>query len=396
METDRSGHTFREKLRRSRRIVVKVGSGVLVDARHQLHTARITALTGSLARLMKRGVQLVLVCSGAVAAGAPLMDLQGRAKTIPQKQACAAVGQIRLMALYERLIGEQGRHTAQILLTQADMRNRERYLNAKNTFETLLEAGILPIVNENDSVVVEEIKFGDNDNLSAQVAALVQADLLLILSSVGGFYEGPIASADAGARPVSVVETITARHFEQARDVESSEGISTGGMRSKLLAIQKAAQYGVATVLASGLTEDAIEKVLSGKDEGTLFLPAEERLSARKHWILHSLLPAGTLTVDAGAVAALMRQGTSLLPIGISAVSGEFQSGNAVRIVGPDGREIARGLTHYSSAEVAAIRGRRSEEIESLLGYSYYDEVIHRDNLVLIRREVVDQEGRGT
>ena len=287
------------------------------------------------------------------------------------------------MSLYENFFSNQGHHTAQILLTQDDVANRERYLNAKNAFDTLFSARIIPIVNENDTVVVEEIKFGDNDNLSAQVAAMVRADLLLILSSVEGFYEiDPSNSQDSG-RLISVVEKITKDHFLYVRDSISS-GISTGGMGSKLLAIQQAAHYGVPTVLASGFKEGVIQRIISGEEEGTLFLAQENSISARKHWILHSLVPRGSLIIDAGAVHAVVKDGSSLLPIGISKVEGDFSSGHAVRVLASDGVEVARGLSHYSSSEARLIIGCKSEEIESLLGYSYYDEVIHRDNLVLV------------
>ncbi len=386
MGRQQSNREFRQTLSSARRIVVKVGSGVLVGEAQELGRARIGRLVESLGQLLEKQRQIILVTSGAVAAGAPAMGLAGSAKTIPQKQACAAVGQNLLMALYEQLFSLQGHHTAQILLTQDDFRNRERYLNARNTLETLLSAQILPIVNENDTVVVEEIKFGDNDNLSSQVAALVQADLLLILSTVEGFYEPPALGASEHPRIIPTVTEIDDTHFGYAQDIESPSRVTTGGMRSKLMAIEKAAHYGIPTVLASGLNPGSIERVLAGEEEGTLFLPLEERLSARKHWILHSLAPAGSLSVDGGAVRAILEQGKSLLSIGITSVSGEFGSGNAVRVLGPDGEEIARGLSYYSSAEVEIIRGGRSDEIESRLGYTYYDEVIHRDNLVPVNR----------
>jgi len=284
------------------------------------------------------------------------------------------------MALYEELLASRGHHSAQILLTQEDVRDRERYLNARNTFETLLSAGVIPIVNENDSVAVAEIKFGDNDNLSAEVSALVGADLLLILSVADGLYE----IFEPGQSPIPVVEKITNLHFDFAKDHLTPTGVSTGGMKSKLMAIRKANQYGIPAVLAGGLRDHVIEDIIAGKEIGTLFLPCEDKLSARHYWIRHTLAPKGTLSIDAGALRALTEQGRSLLPIGITAVEGNFRSGNAVRIAGPDGVEIARGLTYYSSQEVALIKGCKTGEIESKLGYRYYDEVVHRDNLVLI------------
>lgn len=385
MSSQEKIHSARQIITGARRIVVKIGSGILVNEDHHLDEERIGTLVEDLAQLLANKVQLVLVSSGAVAAGAPIMGLEKQDKTIPQKQACAALGQSRLMALYERLFSRHGYHTAQILLTQDDVRNRERYLNAKNTFEALLSAGILPVVNENDTVVVEEIKFGDNDNLSAQVAALVQADLLVILSSIGGFYDKDLTEVKENEKPVAVIEQITEDHFQHVQDQKIRNRITTGGMKSKLMAIQKAAHYGLPSVLANGLSEGILQRILKGEEEGTLFLAKKERLSARKHWILHSLVPLGSLTVDEGALRAIVEQGGSLLPIGITAVSGEFRSGNAVQVLGPDGTEVARGLSHYSSSEVQMIQGRKSEEIESLLGYSYCDEVVHRNDLVLLK-----------
>jgi glutamate 5-kinase len=369
----------RSRLCKARRVVVKVGSGVLTGADQTLNRGRISSLVDGLSSLLDRAVQTVLVTSGAVATGAPVMGLAGRPKSIPQKQACAAVGQTLLMALYEELFSARGHHSAQILLTQEDVRSRERYLNARNTFETLLCAGVVPIVNENDSVAVKEIKFGDNDNLSAEVAALVSADALLILSTVDGLYE----KFEPGQNPNSVIETITPAHFGWARDHVTASSVSTGGMKSKLLAIRKANEYGIPAVLAGGIKDRIVQRIFAGEDEGTLFLPRKDKLPARKYWILHTLAPKGSLWVDAGALRAIRENGRSLLPIGVTAVEGGFRSGNSVRILGPDGQEAARGITYYSAQEVTAIRGCRTDEIESKLGYRYYDEVVHRDNLVL-------------
>jgi glutamate 5-kinase len=376
---------MRQRLTRTQRLVVKFGSGMLVGRHHRLDEPRMESLVESLVRSLDRGIKVVIVSSGAVAAGAPILGLARKAKTIPQKQACAAIGQSLLMAVYEKLFSKRGHHTAQILLTQDDVRNRQRYLNARNTFETLLSEGIVPVVNENDTVVVEEIKFGDNDQLSAQVAALIGADLLLLLSTVAGLYEmNPVPGRDL-EKPIPLVERIRPSHFSFAQDQLKPTSISSGGMTSKLMAIEKAGQYGIPAVLASGLERGIIDRVISGEEEGTLFLPSEDRLSARKYWIMHTLAPRGTVTVDSGAVRVLREQGKSLLPIGIIGVEGNFRPGDSVRIVGPDGLEFAHGLTYYSSREIASIRGCRSEDIESRLGYRYYDEVIHRDNLVLIR-----------
>jgi glutamate 5-kinase len=373
-------HPIRARFSKARRIVVKVGSGVLTGSDQRLNRDRVKSLVRGLSQVMKNHVQVVLVTSGAVATGAPVMGLAGRTKTIPQKQACAAIGQTLLMAVYQEFFAEQGCHSAQILLTQDDVRSRERYLNARNTVETLLCSGVIPIVNENDSVAVQEIKFGDNDNLSAEVAALMGADLLLILSTVDGLYE----KFEPGQEPIPVVETITTSHFELAKDHITPQNVGTGGMKSKLLAVRKANHYGIPAVLAGGLQEAVIERVTAGENIGTLFLPNQDKLSAREYWILHTLAPKGSLSVDSGAMRALRDQGRSLLPIGVTAVEGTFRSGNSIRILGPDGAEIARGLSYYSSQEMVAIKGCRTDEIESKLGYRYYDEVVHRDNLVLV------------
>jgi glutamate 5-kinase len=370
----------RARFAKARRIVVKVGSGVLTGIDQRLNRDRVRSLVRGLTHLLENHIQAVLVTSGAVATGAPVMGLAGRTKSIPQKQACAAIGQTLLMAVYQEFFATLGRHSGQILLTQDDLRSRERYLNARNTFETLLCAGVVPIVNENDSVAVQEIKFGDNDNLSAEVAALIGADLLLILSTVDGLYE----RFEPGEEPIPVVETITTAHFELAKDHVTLQNVGTGGMRSKLLAVRKANHYGIAAVLAGGLQDTVIERVTAGENLGTLFLPHKDKLSAREYWILHTLAPKGSLMVDSGAVRAIRDQGRSLLPIGVTEVEGSFRSGNSIRILGPDGVEIARGLSYYSSQEMTAIKGCRTDEIESKLGYRYYDEVVHRDNLVLI------------
>ena len=386
MDTSIEGASYRQQLTRARRVVIKVGSGVLVDAQQCLDRPRIAALADGVADLCEQGLGVILVSSGAIAAGAPVLGLAGKTRTIPQNQACAAVGQFQLLAEYERCFSQRGHHAAQLLLTAADVRNRQRYRNAKNTLEALLKAGVVPIVNENDTVAVEEIQFGDNDHLSAQVSALARADLLLLLSTVDGlFAKGPGAPGVDDQRPLALVEAIDARHRESVRDDHVvPAGISSGGMQSKLAAIEKVGHYGIPAVLANGSRDGVIQRVLAGEAEGTLFLPARDRLSARKHWILHTLEPRGRLHLDAGAVRAIVERGRSLLPIGVCKVEGTFGAGDAVCLVGPDHRELARGTSSYGSAEVAAIASCRSEQIVERLGYTYGDEVIHRDDLVLL------------
>jgi glutamate 5-kinase len=271
--------------------------------------------------------------------------------------------------------------TAQILLTADDLANRGRFLNARTTLESLLSAGVLPVINENDSVVFAEIKFGDNDNLSALVTSLAEADLLLILTDIEGLYTADPGS-DPDARLIPFVRSIT-------RDVErmagsSGSNVGTGGMATKVSAAKKAARYGVPTILAPGKQPGIVTAALAGEEVGTYFVPVKEGLNRRKHWIAYTLRPTGKLLVDAGACRALLEKGTSLLPSGITGVEGRFERASCVRICGPDGVEIARGLADYSSLEVALLAGRKSSEIEQILGYRYGDEVVHRDNLVLV------------
>lgn len=369
-------------LPRVRRVVVKVGSNVLAGAQ-DLDRTRVARLVGELAALRRRGYDIVLVSSGAVAAGMARLGLAARPRTVPQKQAAAAVGQIRLMAFYDEQFSARQQPVAQILLTHDDLANRRRYLNARHTFEALLDAGVLPIVNENDSVAVEEVRFnfGDNDNLSALVAVLISADLLVILSDVDGLYTAdPRATADA--RLVPVVDRID-------RAVEAYAGaagrLGTGGMASKLQAARKANEAGIACVIADGRHGDVLPRVFdAAQSVGTLFLPAGDRLTRRKHWIAHTLRPAGAIAVDQGAYEAVAQGGRSLLPKGITAVRGSFGAGECVSCLRPDGHEFARGLVSYGAAELERIKGLHTSAIEATLQYTAGDAVIHRDDLVLL------------
>ncbi|MDX2167328.1 MAG: glutamate 5-kinase [Deltaproteobacteria bacterium] len=370
-------------LPRVRRVVVKVGSNVLSGG-PDIDRPRIARLVAELAGLRRRGYDVVLVSSGAVAAGMARLGLKERPKTVPQKQAAAAVGQIRLMGFYDEQFSAVQQPVAQILLTHDDLANRRRYLNARHTFEALLEAGVLPIVNENDSVAVEEVRFnfGDNDNLSALVAVLVSADLLVILSDVPGLYTAdPRSYTDAALVPV--VSSI-------GRDVEAYAGagagrLGTGGMASKLHAARKANEAGIAVVIADGRNPDVLPRVFDPDQAvGTLFLAAGDRLTRRKHWIAHTLRPAGAISVDQGAFEALAQGGRSLLPKGITAVQGSFGAGECVSCLDPAGREFARGLVSYGAAELDRIKGLHTTAIEPTLQYSAGDAVIHRDDLVLL------------
>jgi glutamate 5-kinase len=365
-----------------RRVVVKVGSAVLTASQGGLDTEHIQALTDSLSRVQKKGHELVLVSSGAIAAGVKKIGLRRKPSSIPEKQAAAAVGQASLMWVYERSFNKNGHKVAQILLTRDDVSDRRRFLNARNTLWTLLRWGILPIINENDSVVIDEIQFGDNDCLSALVTNLVQADLLVILTDTDGLFDAdPKVSPEA--RLISMIENVDERVLSLVQLTTSDVG--TGGMTSKLQAAKTAAIYGVPTIITSGRSSDILERVLAGEDVGTLVLPKENRINSWKHWIAYSKTTCGSIVVDPGARRAILENGRSLLPSGIREVAGHFGTGDSVSCLGEDGMEFARGLVNYSSDEVRRIQGKRTSEIQSLLGYKYFDEVIHRDDLVIVR-----------
>ncbi len=368
-------------LRRVRRAVVKVGSQIL-SSESGIEEERVKRLTEELAGIHDQGKEVVVVSSGAVAAGMSRLAVKERPRTIPQKQALAAVGQIKLMTLYEKYFSRFNKNVAQVLLTHEDLANRRRYLNAKHTLQTLLESSIIPIVNENDTVAVEEMKFGDNDHLSALVATLLEADLLVILSDVHGIYErDPRLHADAELIPL--ISDI--KKAKKNLSGESQSFFGTGGISSKISAAEKAAAAGIPTIIANGLEEGILSKLFDAKDEiGTLVLPEENRLANRKHWIAYNLKPAGEIRVDQGAYEAVVRRGKSLLPSGLKEVYGSFGVGECVRCLDLEGREFARGLVNYSAQELNQIKGLHTSKIEEVLGYKAYDEIIHRDDLVLL------------
>lgn len=343
----------------------------------------LAKLAAEIAGLRQAGHEVVLVTSGAVAAGVAALALPVKPREIRAKQAAAAVGQSRLMHAYETTFRPLGTHVAQILLTNDDLANRRRFLNARNTLFALLELGVLPIINENDSVAVEEIKVGDNDNLSALIAPLVEADLLVILSDIGGLFEED-PRKNPRARRISDVHRIDAAIERLAGGAGTAAG--TGGMITKIQAARKATASGIATVVADGRTPDVLRRILAGEDIGTCFHPAEGRLAQRKHWIAFTLKPAGKLWLDDGARRAVVAEGKSLLPSGVRGVEGSFGRGEAVSICDATGTEIARGLAEYSADEVRKIQGKHSSEIEAILGYKYSDEVVHRDDLVILER----------
>jgi glutamate 5-kinase len=368
-------------LKRARRVVVKIGSQILSSSAG-IEENRLRGLVRELALLHERKKEIVVVSSGAVAAGMTRLGRKERPKSIPEKQALAAVGQIKLMALYERAFSKFDKCVAQVLLTADDLANRQRYINAKHTFQMLLESSIIPIVNENDTVAVEEMKFGDNDHLSALVATLLEADLLVILSDVEGVYDkDPRAHRDA--QLISLISE--PKGIRQAIGGESMSAAGTGGIVTKLGAAQEAAAAGIPTFITSGLRDGALEKIFDAKEQvGTLILPEENRLPNRKHWIAYNLKPGGELVVDQGAYDAVVQKGKSLLPSGVKEVRGVFGVGECVRCLDLTGKEFARGLVNYSAQELNRIRGLHTSRIEKVLGYKAYEEIIHRDDLVIL------------
>src|SRR5204862_4875360 len=367
----------RRQLGRLRRLVVKVGTSLIAEPGTGPDPDRIAALATEIAGA-REGREAVLVSSGAIATGMARLALPARPRSIPEKQAAAAVGQSALMWHYEAAFKRHGIPVGQVLLTAQDIGDRARYLNARNTLLALLRFGVLPIVNENDTVAVEEIKVGDNDNLSALVASLIDADLLVLLTDVDGLYTDD-PSVNARARKLDTVDAITDEIVGLAHD--RADRVSVGGMATKLQAARKAAAAGVPMVIASGLEPGVLRRVLDGESVGTYFAPKADRLGARKRWIAFAVPPQGRLTVDAGALAALTQRGKSLLPSGIVEIEGDFDSGEVVALLGgAGGREFARGGVNFDAAELRKIRGPKTQEIEPPLGYKGFHEEIHRPN----------------
>lgn len=364
---------------RANRIIVKVGTSTLTYPNGELNLGQIERIVREMVDLANQGKELVLVSSGAIGVGMGRLGLRRRPQTIPEKQAVAAVGQGLLMQIYEKLFGEYGRVVAQVLLTRGDVADRRRYLNARNAFLSLLNYQVIPIVNENDTVAVEEIKFGDNDTLSALVASLLNADLLIILTDIDGLYDAD-PRFNSSARLLSRVEEITPEVEYLAGGAGSERG--TGGMFTKIQAAKIAVSSGVGMVIASSRERDVIRRVCGGEELGTFFVPRPDRLDSRKRWIAFNVAPAGSITVDQGARKAIVEEGKSLLPTGVIRVQGDFEIGDAVCLIGPDRQEFGRGLANYSAREVEKIMGRKTREIEKILGHCDYDEIVHRDNLV--------------
>ena len=371
-------------MREVKRVVIKIGSRVLTAGSDVLHNEVFRNVAKNISGLKKDGYEIIIVSSGAVAAGRKSLTCIEQPVSIPQKQASAAIGQVRLMRLYEDCFNAHGHNTAQVLLTHDALSDRKKFLNARNTLFTLLHCGIIPIINENDSVVVDEIQFGDNDILSALVTNLVDADLLLILTDRDGlFAQDPERCEDATL--IKVVEKITKEIETLAKG--SSSSVGTGGMISKIDAAKKASIYGIPTIVVNGNTKNIITGVFKGEDVGTFFLPRQSKLSSRKHWIAFNLKPKGTLIVDDGAKQAVVKMGKSLLSSGLLDVKGNFQFGDPVKCVDTNGVEFARGLINYRAEDVFRLRGLHSRDIKKVLGYKYYDEIIHRDDLVVLEDE---------
>lgn len=378
----------RNQLQAARRIVVKVGTSTLTHANGKLNFSRIEGLVRELADAVNSGKQILLVSSGAVGAGMDRLGWKEKPKTIPEKQAAAAVGQGILMHTYEKLFGEYGQIVAQVLLTREDSVNRRRYANSRNTLLTLLDIGVIPIINENDAVSIDELKIGDNDTLSASVAAIVDADLLIILSDVEGVYSAN-PQTDPNARLLPEIADVTPEVEAMCGGAGTIRG--TGGMITKMAAARMAMNSGIVMVIASGSRDGAVRSVLAGDPVGTLFPPRQNRLQFRKRWLAFGSRIKGHLTVDKGCAQALMSSGSSLLATGIKSVEGSFEQGNTVSIVNRDGWEIARGLINYNSEDTRKIMGAHTHEIAGILGHKPYDEVVHRDNMVLLSRHETEE-----
>ncbi|MBN1382381.1 MAG: glutamate 5-kinase [Deltaproteobacteria bacterium] len=367
-----------------KRVLIKIGSAVLTGE-DGLDLAIIDQLVDEMAGLSQKGYQVVLVTSGAIASGRHRMGLRGPVKSMPQKQALAAIGQGRLMRVYSNAFGRHRLFTAQILLTMSDLTDRKRYLNIRNTLSALMEWGIIAIINENDTVAVDEIKFGDNDHLAAMVANIIEAHLVINLTATEGLYDrNPMLFKKA--KLIKLVEEIT-EEIEDAA-TEDTTSIGTGGMRSKVLAAKKVTAYGIPYIIAPGKQKGVLESILTGNDTGTLFLPEEKPMHSRKHWIAFTLRPKGKIMIDEGAKKALIEEGKSLLPSGIIDVEGSFDVGDPVNCIDAKGMSLATGLVNYGALEIRKIMGLKSSKIEQVLGYKDYDEVIHRDNLAITGNKI--------
>jgi len=363
-----------------RRLVIKIGSNIIASAEQGLNIRRLQTITKDISDIVDKGLEPVVVSSGAIAAGLRKLGLKERPRDIKLKQAAAAIGQSSLMWAYEHSLAKYNKKVAQVLLTRDDIADRLRYINAKNTLLTLINRGVIPVINENDPVAVDEIKFGDNDLLAALVAGLVEADMLVILSDVEGLYTKDPKNKDA--RLIDSVDEITP-------DIEKIAGergsiVGTGGMYSKVLAAKQANTHGIPVVIMSGKKTGLLRRLIEGEKVGTYFRPKPLKMPSRKGWIAYGIKSKGMIYLDDGAVHAIIMKGKSLLPSGILKVEGDFKVGDAVSCLSSEGKKVAKGLANYSSGEIELIKGKKTSEIERILGYKYSDEVIHRDNLVVL------------
>jgi glutamate 5-kinase len=364
------------------RIVIKIGTSTLTGGSKKLNLPRIIALAQQVSALIQQGRQVALVSSGAIAAGRERLKYPDLPKSIPAKQMLAAVGQPRLMAVYEQLFGIYGRGVAQVLLTREDISDRKRYLNARGTIEALLDQGVVPIINENDTVATDEISIGDNDNLSALVANLIEADLLILLTDQAGLYTAD-PNKDRDARLIETIDTPEISESIWKAAGGSRTGLGTGGMLTKLQAAETARRSGTQVVISKGDLPDVLIRLAQGERIGTSILPAVDKLESRKRFMLTGARPRAFIRVDTGAAKALLAGG-SLLPVGVTGIQGFFERGDIVKVKETDGKEFAIGLTNYAETDLKKIMGRRSAEIEDLLGYAYGDEVIHHNNMTIL------------
>lgn len=383
----------KEILKGLKRVVIKVGSSIIAKREKRknefadgLSASNVRLLAQIIRQIVDQNCEVVLVSSGAIMAGRERLDLHRADLSIPEKQACAAIGQSYLMHTYEKKFEKEGIKVAQILLGHDDLRNRKRFLNAKHTLEALLEHKVIPIINENDSVTIDEIKIGDNDTLSATVACLLNAQLLIILSDVDGlFSRDPSSKMREGDAPMKIIEHVDCitQKIEKLAGGSKSK-VTVGGMYTKILAAKQTMSFGIPTLIVNGFDKSIAEKIYKGKSVGTLFWAGREKIKKRKHWIAHTLKPSGKITIDSGAEKAILSRGKSLLPAGVIKVEGKFEFGNAVRILGEDGKEIARGLVNYNFRDLDSIMGMRTSAVRKIFSKNFYNEVIHRDDLTLL------------
>ena len=366
-------HVRQSAVTSARRIVVKVGTNAITDDAGRLNRRVVSSLAGQIAEVMASGKSVTLVASGAIGAGMAELDLTVRPRTLPKLQAAAAVGQGQLMRTFHDLFARRGIRVAQVLLTRDDFENRWRYLNIRNTLAALAECGALAIINENDAVAVDEIRFGDNDIIAAHVTNMLSADLLVLLTTVDGVLDD--------GRVVDVIEKVDKRMLALAARTRSRLG--SGGMASKLSAAEMVTRAGEVAVIANARTRNVLLRLLAGEQLGTVFTPARRKMSSRRRWIAQASRPGGRVVVDDGAANALREKGRSLLPSGVADVKGEFRKGDIVAVVDRAGREIARGLTNYPAEQLRIIKGLKTSQIAKALGDKPYDEVIHRNNLTL-------------